>query len=145
MNVNNAVFAGVFSAVVMVLSLAACGNGGTSTGDAKAGETLATQNVCASCHQSNAAGAGVLAGGDMVITGSQIYGPNLTPDMDTGIGSWTDDQISKALLEGVDDEGATLCAIMPKFAFTEQQVADMIAYLRSLPAVKNEVPEGSCE
>jgi mono/diheme cytochrome c family protein len=135
-----------FSVAVLALAFAACGNGGTSSGDAHAGEMLVQQNACATCHQSSSAGAGVLAGGDMVVEGSQAYGPNLTPDKDTGIGSWTDAQIDKAVREGVDDEGETLCEIMPRFGtFSDQDVADLIAYLRSLPAVKHEVPDGDCE
>jgi hypothetical protein len=74
----------------------------------------------------------------------KIYAKNLTPDMDTGLGKWTDDQIKKAFLDGVDDKGNPLFPIMPYFVFhnmTDDDANAIVAYLRSIPAVKNEIPE----
>lgn len=126
------------------ITLAACG-GGAGPGDAKAGETLVSKNACGSCHQSSNMADGVLSGGDKPAANSMIYGPNITPDKATGIGDWTDEQIKSAITTGVDDEGKMLCSIMPRFGtLSEQDVADITAYLRSLPAVNHTVPDGTC-
>jgi mono/diheme cytochrome c family protein len=72
-----------------------------------------------------------------------FYGPNLTPDKDTGLGSWTDAQIAAALTTGVRPDGRVLAPIMPWPAFanlTKDDVGAIVAFLRSLPPVKNKVP-----
>ncbi|APR76697.1 Hypothetical protein A7982_02044 [Minicystis rosea] len=74
-----------------------------------------------------------------------MYGANLTPDMATGIGGWTDEQIKTAIKTGVDDEGQDLCSSMTRFsALSDQDLSDIVAYLRSIPAVDNAVQEGTC-
>jgi mono/diheme cytochrome c family protein len=70
--------------------------------------------------------------------------PNLTPDMTTGLGSWTDAQIKNAILNGVDSDGKALFPIMPYFVFhnmTSDDADAIVAYLRTLPAVSNAIPE----
>ena len=72
-----------------------------------------------------------------------FHGPNITPDKETGIGSWTDDQILTALQKGARPDGRMLAPIMPWHAFaglTPQDAKAIVAYLRSLPPVKNKVP-----
>jgi len=68
---------------------------------------------------------------------------NLTPDEETGLGSWTDEQIKLAVKTGVDKEGKVLFPVMPYHVYNGMADADLeavIAYLRSVDAVKNEVP-----
>ncbi len=68
--------------------------------------------------------------------------PNLTPDDETGLGSWTDAEIARAIREGIDKDGVAL-AIMPSSAFyslSDADVAAIVGYLRSLAPVRNEVP-----
>jgi hypothetical protein len=48
---------------------------------------------------------------------------NLTPDTETGLGSWTDDQILLAILDGMDDEGKALFPIMPYYVFHNMKPA----------------------
>lgn len=72
-----------------------------------------------------------------------FYGRNLTPDKDTGLGNWTETQIVTALQTGVRPDGRMLAPIMPWRAFAHLTKADahaIAAYLKSLPAVHNEVP-----
>jgi len=123
------------------LALVACSSSDGTTGDAAAGATVAKDNGCEGCHTGSK---GTFAGSDTAFSGR--FGLNLTPDKATGIGNWTDAQISAAIKTGVNDDGETLCASMPKFpSMTEQQMADLIAYLRSLPAIVNEVDKsGTC-
>jgi mono/diheme cytochrome c family protein len=71
-----------------------------------------------------------------------FHGPNLTPDKGTGLGGWTDAQIVAALQTGKRPDGRELAPIMPWHAFaklTRQDVDAIVAFLRSIPAVKNKV------
>jgi mono/diheme cytochrome c family protein len=68
---------------------------------------------------------------------------NLTPDKDTGLGNWTDGEIIRAFREGVDKNGKALFNLMPYDLFASMSDHDaeaVVAYLRTLPAVRNEVP-----
>ncbi len=72
-----------------------------------------------------------------------FVGPNLTPDKETGLGSWTDDQIVAAFTKGVTLDGRKLSPVMPwqeLAALTPDDAKAIVAYLRSLPPVKNAVP-----
>jgi mono/diheme cytochrome c family protein len=72
-----------------------------------------------------------------------FYGSNLTMDKDTGLGGWSDEQIAAALTRGVRPDGRNLAPTMPWRAFATLTKADasaIIAYLRSLPHVRNKVP-----
>ncbi len=68
---------------------------------------------------------------------------NLTADPETGLGNWTDDEIVRAIREGVDRTGRTLFPLMPYERFhqmSDEDVASVVVYLRSLPAVRNSLP-----
>lgn len=81
--------------------------------------------LCTSCHGKDYSGA--------------AFYPNITPDQDTGIGSWTSQQIADAITKGLDDQGGKLCALMQRYKLSTTEVADMVTYLQSLPAVSNEI------
>jgi mono/diheme cytochrome c family protein len=71
-----------------------------------------------------------------------FVGPNLTPDKETGLGNWTDEQIVAALKTGHRPDGRMLAPIMPWKALaslTQEDALAIVAYLRSLPPVKNKV------
>lgn len=68
--------------------------------------------------------------------------PNLTSDVETGLGGWTDAEIARAIREGVDKDGVGL-VIMPSAnyrALSDADVAAVVGYLRNLEPVRNEVP-----
>jgi mono/diheme cytochrome c family protein len=72
-----------------------------------------------------------------------FVGPNLTSDKETGLGSWTDEQIATALTTGVRPDGRILAPIMPWRALahlSKPDLAALVAYLRSLPPVSHKVP-----
>jgi mono/diheme cytochrome c family protein len=72
-----------------------------------------------------------------------FVGPNLTPDKDTGLGSWTSDEIVTAIQTGVRPDGRMLVPVMPWRAYaglTKSDAAAIVDYLRSLPPVTNKVP-----
>ena len=72
-----------------------------------------------------------------------FYGPNLTPDKETGLGNWTDEQIVTALQTGQRPDGRILAPIMPWKAFaslTREDALAIAAFLRSIAPVKGKVP-----
>jgi mono/diheme cytochrome c family protein len=72
-----------------------------------------------------------------------FYGSNLTPDPETGLGSWTEAQIVTALTKGLRPDGRELAPIMPWRSFanmTPEDAQSVAAYLKSLPPVKHRVP-----
>jgi mono/diheme cytochrome c family protein len=74
----------------------------------------------------------------------RIVAPNLTPDPDTGAGNWTDDQLARAIREGIGHDGRALFPMMPYAHFramSDEDLASVIVYLRSLPAVRHELPK----
>ena len=74
----------------------------------------------------------------------KVTASNITPDRETGIGNWTDAQIKKAIVDGVRPDGVRLAEIMPSSFYpilTPGDLNAIVAYLRSLPPVKNKVPD----
>jgi mono/diheme cytochrome c family protein len=72
-----------------------------------------------------------------------FYGPNLTPDAATGLGSWSADEIVTAITTGHRPDGRILAPVMPWHAFaslTRDDVQAIAAFLKSLPPVANKVP-----
>jgi mono/diheme cytochrome c family protein len=121
-------------------------------GLAATGATIVNQHGCHGCHDSTA---GVMAGnnagvlrrvGDAGVV--RVYPANLTPDPKTGLGTaedgWNDMQIARAIRTGVDDQCLTLCKVMPHFNLSDADMAAVIAYLRSLPPVTNDVSNQGC-
>lgn len=71
--------------------------------------------------------------------------PNITPDAVSGIGSWSDAEIEAAIREGKRPDGTMLHPLMPYRwlkVTTFKDMRDMIAFLRSVPAVQNTAPSG---
>lgn len=72
-----------------------------------------------------------------------FYGPNITPDDETGLGKWTKEQIAAAITKGARPDGRILAPPMPVESFKHLTDADALAiaaYLKSLPPIKNKVP-----
>lgn len=70
-----------------------------------------------------------------------FYSKNITP---YGIGSWTDGELFRAITSGVNKDGEALFPVMPHKAYgkcDKEDIYDIIAYLRSLPSIKNDVPK----
>jgi hypothetical protein len=69
--------------------------------------------------------------------------PNITPDRETGGGTWTDDEFARAIREGIGHDERTIFPMMPYSEYknlSDEDVASVAVYLRSLPPVKNPVP-----
>lgn len=116
----------------------------------KRGEYLATIGQCNDCHTPGTLYAAPdfsrrLSGSEVGWTGPWgiVYARNLTPDEETGLGRWTDEEIIHVLKTGVRPDGSTLAPIMPWMntsQMTDDDLKAMVAYLRSLPPVSHQVP-----
>jgi mono/diheme cytochrome c family protein len=89
---------------------------------------------CGSCH-----GEGSPSGGLGLDTPFGVFNvPNITPDKQTGIGTWSASDFHKALRDGVGPDGKYLFPVFPFTSFTnltDRDIDDLYAYLTSLPAV----------
>jgi len=74
----------------------------------------------------------------------RVVPPNITPDQETGAGNWSDDQLARAIREGIGYDGRTLFPFMPYPAFRhicDEDLASVIVYLRSIPPVRKSLPK----
>src|ERR1700744_6239133 len=103
---------------------------------------LATPADCGSCH--------TVPGSDQPFAGGRaietpfgvLAAPNITPERETGIGAWTDDQFDAAVRGGISRNGARLYPAMP-FPYysrmSREAVKDIRAYLNTIQPVQNAV------
>lgn len=108
--------------------------------------------ACGNCHSSRTEDGEFIEGmelaGNFVIEepGFTAYAPNITPDEETGIGSWTDEDIIRAVREGIRPDGTVLG---PPMAFpfyrdiSDRDMQAIVAYIRNVPPVRNEVPRST--
>ena len=82
-----------------------------------------------------------LSGGlDFVLPPGTVYAPNITPDPETGIGSFTDGEIARALRFGVKHDGSPLVDFMPFYHLSDEDLTAVISFLRNSTPVKNKRP-----
>jgi mono/diheme cytochrome c family protein len=109
--------------------------------------------ACGNCHSPRDSQGKIIA--DKALSGGLTFdtpaflatAPNITPDVETGIGSWSEAEIKRALIEGVRPDhgklsGVALAAIMPANfykALLPEDLTAIVAYLRSVKPVHNEV------
>ena len=73
-----------------------------------------------------------------------LVAPNITPDVETGAGSWTDEQFARAIREGIGHDGRRLFPVMPYMNFrnmSDEDLASVITYIRSIDPVRNVLPK----
>jgi mono/diheme cytochrome c family protein len=106
------------------------------------GRYLAVLSDCASCH-TVPGGNQPFAGGRAIETPfGNILAPNITPDPETGIGSWSDDAFDAAIRKGLRRNGSRLYPAMPYTAYTKMSRDDVLAiraYLNTVIPVRNAV------
>jgi mono/diheme cytochrome c family protein len=112
------------------------------------GRYLVQAANCISCH--TAKDGMPFAGGKAFQTTygflGNIYSSNITPDRDTGLGTWTEDEFIQAMRLGVAPDGRHLFPAFPYTAFTKLTNPDLkaiYAYLRTVPAVHALAPGNS--
>jgi mono/diheme cytochrome c family protein len=110
---------------------------------AEHGRYVATAANCISCHTRE--GGPDYAGGRPLATPlGRIYATNITPDRETGIGSWSAADLKRALREGVAADGRHLFPAFPYTFYTrlaDADIAALYAYLRTIKPVRYVPPE----
>jgi mono/diheme cytochrome c family protein len=109
------------------------------------GRYVALAADCQSCHTAPD-GQPFAGGAPLKSAFGTIYGSNITPDLETGIGHWSRADFERALRRGVRADGAYLYPAMPYLNYTRMSAADMDAlwaYMRSIPAVQNTIPKNT--
>ncbi|MFV3335198.1 cytochrome c [Pseudomonas sp. NY15437] len=109
------------------------------------GEYLARAADCVACH--TAPGGKPFAGGvEFKLPFGSLFSPNITPDKNTGIGAWTDDEFVSALQKGVGRDGKHYYPAFPYTSYTKMSRDDILAikaYLGSLEPVSQTPPENT--
>lgn len=115
-------------------------------GNAERGKLVFAAGDCASCHASPGQSDRLRLGGGIAL--ASPYGtfraPNISPDRTDSIGEWSAEDLANALLRGVSPDGKHYYPVFPYASFTHmrpEDVRDLMAYLRTLPAVKGRPPD----
>ena len=108
-------------------------------GDAEAGAAVFWAGGCASCHAARGASDRTLLTGGYELKSDfgTFVSPNISPDPVHGIGSWSLSDFATAMLEGTSPDGSHYYPAFPYASYArmrDQDVADLWAYLRTLPA-----------
>ena len=106
------------------------------------GRYLTVAGDCAACHTLPGSGHEFAGGRNIETPFGLLIGPNITPDPQTGIGAWTDDEFVNALKNGTGRDGERLYPAMPYTYYTKITREDALAiraYLNTLPPVYNPV------
>lgn len=121
------------------------------------GKYLVFNLECFSCHSADfktndylnpEKSVGFLGGGNkpLDMKGREMPTRNLTPDEETGIGSWTEERFVKAVKFGIMENAPALrYPMMPYAQLTDEEAKAMYAYLRTVPPIKNNVQRASVE
>jgi mono/diheme cytochrome c family protein len=147
-----------FSVLCMFATIAAC-FGAARPGQAagpdsqqfdqiEKGRYLATAADCFACHTVPGGGKAFAGNRPIETPFGNITSSNITPDTDTGIGAWTDEQFDVAVRRGVRPDGSRLYPAMPFNAYTKMSREDVLAiraYLATIqpvhqPVIANTLP-----
>ena len=113
-------------------------------GDPRVGGLLFHIGGCADCHRSSS-NSGAMEGGDPLITfAGTFFPPNITPDVQTGIGGWTDADFVNAMVSGVSPDGRHYFPSFPYTSYARTELTDLLhlkAYLDSLEPVTSRPPD----
>src|SRR5271167_2848365 len=114
-------------------------------GDAIAGRRMFFAGGCASCHASPGQPDPLRLGGGLELKTpfGSFYPPNISTDPVDGVGGWRGVDLANALLSGVSPKGAHYYPAVPYTSYQRMNagdVADLIAFLRTLPAVAGRAP-----
>jgi mono/diheme cytochrome c family protein len=106
------------------------------------GRYLAVLSDCASCHTVPGSNQPFAGGRPIETPFGNIVAPNITPDPETGIASWSDDEFDAAIRKGLRRNGSRLYPAMPYTAYTKMSRDDVQAiraYLNTVTPVHNDV------
>jgi mono/diheme cytochrome c family protein len=121
--------------------------GGTTpsrAADPVRGQYLAEAAGCGLCHTAQEAGAPAYTGGRVFDTEfGRVIAPNITPDRETGIGGWSEANFIRAMRWGIAPDDSHYLPVFPFPHYnrlTDRDLADIKAYLDSLPPVSRPDP-----
>lgn len=109
----------------------------------KRGEYVALTSDCVACHQTKDRKEDLSGGFAVETPFGMLYSSNITPDKETGIGNWTEQQFADAVLNGKGPNGP-LYPAMPYTSYVnmaDQDIHDLWNYLQTVTPVKNKVVE----
>jgi mono/diheme cytochrome c family protein len=137
------------------LLLAVAGDASAESRAERGSYLVNTIMACGNCHSPRDAEGKTIA--DKAFSGGLSFttpafvatAPNITPDVETGIGSWSDAEIRRALVEGLRPDhgrlaGVPLAAIMPANfykALLPDDLDAIVAYLRTIKPIRSETPD----
>src|SRR5579872_485704 len=136
--------------VGLMLSAALIGSANAQSDLVKRGDYLVnTIMTCGNCHTPKGPTGDIM---DKAFSGGlswdeppfKVTAPNITPDKETGIGSWSDADIKKLLRTGIQPNGVPIATVMPTGFYgilTDRDLNAIVAYLRTLKPIKNKVPD----
>src|SRR6202171_3361601 len=122
--------------------LGTTGVGGAANPDAQAfdqiekGRYLTAVADCFACHTMPNAGKPFAGARPIETPFGAITASNITPDVDTGIGAWSDEQFDDAVRKGVRPDGSRLYPAMPYPAYTKMKRDDVLAIRAYLATVE---------
>jgi mono/diheme cytochrome c family protein len=90
------------------------------------GQYLARLADCMACH-TRASGTPFAGGLEMTTPFGSLSTPNITPDPDTGIGNWSDEEFDRAVTDGIGRHGEYLYPVMPFTSYTKMTRSDVMA------------------
>lgn len=104
------------------------------------GALVAAAGYCSECHTRQDLGGGPDLAGDykMETPFGDLFSSNITPDPETGIGTWSEEAFRRAMWKGVDREGTQLYPAFPFDHFTQmtaEDISDLYAFIMTRPAV----------
>src|ERR1700733_5005974 len=135
-------FAGLGIALFVATSAAAGDSDLQNFTQIERGRYLAVLSDCASCHTVPGSNQPFAGGRAIETPFGNILAPNITPDPETGIGSWSDDAFDAAIRKGLRRNGSRLYPAMPYTAYTKMSREDVLAiraYLNTVTPVRNAV------
>lgn len=105
------------------------------------GGIVAAAGYCSLCHTRTDGRRGAPLAGDFAMETpfGTFYSSNITPDPETGIGTWSKEAFARAMRRGISRDGTYLYAVFPYNHFTKMtdgDISDLYAWLMSQPAVK---------
>jgi mono/diheme cytochrome c family protein len=128
--------------LICATSVVATNPDGQAFDQIERGRYLTTAADCVACHTILDAGKPFAGGRPIETPFGNIITPNITPDRETGIGSWTDDEFDNAVRGGIRPTGERLYPAMPFTAYTKMSRDDVLAiraYLNTVAPVHNQV------
>jgi mono/diheme cytochrome c family protein len=135
-------FAGLGIALLVATSATAGDSDLQNFTQIERGRYLAVLSDCASCHTIPGSNQPFAGGRAIETPFGNILAPNITPDPETGIGSWSDDAFDAAIRKGLRRNGSRLYPAMPYTAYTKMSREDVLAiraYLNTVTPVRNAV------